>query len=67
MRAPDNDLPIVFDGVKVEAGAVTILDGISLRFEPGPPTVLIGPNGSGKTTLLRAAMGLMPRLCFSGR
>jgi tungstate transport system ATP-binding protein len=71
MRAPDNDLPIVFDGVRVEAGAVTILDGISLRLEAGAPTVLIGPNGSGKTTLLRAAMGLMPpavgRITWGGR
>src|SRR5262249_61301983 len=39
---------------------MTILDRISLVFEPGAPTVLIGPNGSGKTTLLRAAMGLVP-------
>jgi tungstate transport system ATP-binding protein len=71
MRAPDSDLPIVFDGVTVKAGAVTILDGISLRFEPGAPTVLIGPNGAGKTTLLRAAMGLFPpaagRITWGGR
>jgi tungstate transport system ATP-binding protein len=60
MRAPDNELPIVLDGVSVEAGAVTILDRISLRIEAGAPTVLIGPNGSGKTTLLRVAMGLVP-------
>jgi tungstate transport system ATP-binding protein len=61
----------VFDGVRVEAGAVTILDGISLRLEAGAPTVLIGPNGSGKTTLLRAAMGLMlpavGRITWGGR
>jgi len=71
MRAPDSDLPIVFDGVTVKDGAVTILDGISLRFEAGAPTVLIGPNGSGKTTLLRAAMGLMTastgRITWGGR
>ena len=71
MRAPDSDLPIVFDGVTVKAGAVTILDGISLRFEAGAPTVLIGPNGAGKTTLLRAAMGLIPpaagRIAWGGR
>jgi tungstate transport system ATP-binding protein len=71
MRAPESDLPIVFDGVTVKAGAVTILDGISLRFEAGAPTVLIGPNGAGKTTLLRAAMGLIPpaagRIAWGGR
>jgi len=59
MRAPDSDLPIVLDGVTVQAGAVTILDRLSLRLDAGAPTVLIGPNGSGKTTLLRIAMGLM--------
>jgi tungstate transport system ATP-binding protein len=71
MRAPESDLPIVFDGVTVRAGAVTILDRISLRLEAGAPTVLIGPNGSGKTTLLRAAMGLIPpatgRIAWGGR
>ena len=61
MRAPDTDLPIVFDRVTVRAGAVTILDRIELRLEAGAPTVLIGPNGSGKTTLLRVAMGAAGR------
>ena len=60
MRAPAPDLPIIFDEVAILAGEMTILDRISLAFEPGSPTVLIGPNGSGKTTLLRAAMGLIP-------
>jgi tungstate transport system ATP-binding protein len=52
------ELPIVFDEVSVIAGAVTILDRVTLTLAPGPPTVLIGPNGAGKTTLLRTAMGL---------
>jgi tungstate transport system ATP-binding protein len=51
-------LPIVFDEVSVTAGAVTLLDRVSLTLAAGAPTVLIGPNGAGKTTLLRAAMGL---------
>ncbi|UPK03489.1 ATP-binding cassette domain-containing protein [Bradyrhizobium sp. 170] len=59
MRAPSSELPIVFDGVMVTAGGVTILDDIALTLAPGPPTVLIGPNGSGKSTLLRVAMGLL--------
>ena len=59
MRAPSSELPIVFDGVTVTAGAVTILDRIALTLAPGAPTVLIGPNGSGKSTLLRVAMGLL--------
>jgi tungstate transport system ATP-binding protein len=60
-----SQLPVVLDDVQVRAGETVILDGISLRFAAGPPTVLIGPNGSGKSTLLRLAMGLVPPL--SGR
>ena len=59
MRAPSEELPVVFDGVTVTAGPVTILDRIALTLAPGPPTALIGPNGSGKSTLLRVAMGLL--------
>jgi tungstate transport system ATP-binding protein len=58
MCARTADLPIVFDDVSIAAGAVTILDRVTLTFAPGALSVLIGPNGSGKTTLLRAAMGL---------
>ena len=59
MRAPLTDLPIVFEDVSILARNVAILDRVTLTFEPGAPTILIGPNGSGKTTLLRAAMGLL--------
>lgn len=59
MRAPDADLPIVLSGVTVKAGAVTILDHVTLTIAAGAPTVLIGPNGAGKTTLLRVIMGLV--------
>lgn len=71
MRAPSEELPVVFDAVTVMAGAVTILDNIALTLTPGAPTVLIGPNGSGKTTLLRVAMGLTApsrgRVTWGGR
>jgi tungstate transport system ATP-binding protein len=71
MRAPCEELPVEFEGVTVTAGAVTILDHLSLTLAPGAPTVLIGPNGSGKTTLLRAAMGLIApsrgRIRWGGR
>jgi tungstate transport system ATP-binding protein len=59
VRAPASNLPIAFEDVSIIAGAVTILDRITLSLVPGAPTIVIGPNGSGKTTLLRAAMGLI--------
>ena len=71
MRAPASDLPLTLAAVSVIARGVTILDDLHLTFEPGAPTVLIGPNGSGKTTLLRVAMGLLPpsggRVTWGGR
>jgi tungstate transport system ATP-binding protein len=60
MRNPALDLPLMLVDVRIVAGGVAILDGITLKLEAGQPTVLIGPNGAGKTTLLRAAMGLLP-------
>ncbi len=71
MRAPASDLPLMLVEARILAGEVAILDGLSLTFSAGPPTVLIGPNGAGKTTLLRAAMGLLPltsgRVTWGGR
>jgi tungstate transport system ATP-binding protein len=71
VRAPTSDLPIRFENVSVAAGAVTILDRITLILASGPPTILVGPNGSGKSTLLRTAMGLMTpsqgRVTWGGR
>lgn len=71
MRAPASDLPLVLTAATIAAGAVTIVDKVSLTFDAGAPTMLIGPNGSGKTTLLRAAMGLLPltsgRITWGGR
>ncbi len=59
MRTHSLDLPVLLVDVRLLAGAVAILDHVTLKIEAGLPTVLIGPNGAGKTTLLRAAMGLI--------
>jgi tungstate transport system ATP-binding protein len=71
MHAPISDLPLMFEQARIVAGGTPILDGISITFSAGAPTILIGPNGSGKTTLLRAAMGLLPlssgRVTWGGR
>jgi len=59
MHAPLSNLPIEFEEVSLVAGAVTMLDRVTLSLAQGAPTILVGPNGSGKTTLLRTAMGLL--------
>ncbi len=41
-------------------GGAPVLEDISIKFEDGKVTVLVGPNGCGKSTLLRAAARLMP-------
>jgi tungstate transport system ATP-binding protein len=71
MRAPSSDLPLVLDGVTLQAGGTTILDRLNLTIAPGAPTLIVGPNGSGKTTLLRLMMGLAAptagRVTWGGR
>ncbi|MGW0533860.1 ATP-binding cassette domain-containing protein [Streptomyces sp. NPDC003032] len=45
-------------GLRKRFGAVTAVDGLSFRVEPGQVTGFVGPNGAGKSTTLRVLLGL---------
>lgn len=47
------------DNVSFSYGDVPIVEGVSLRIEPGEFVALVGPNGAGKSTLLRLLLGLL--------
>jgi heme exporter protein A len=51
---------IDLEKVSVRAGAVRILQDISLTVEPGDAVGVFGSNGAGKTTLLRLVATLQP-------
>ncbi|MFC4449600.1 ATP-binding cassette domain-containing protein [Halorussus aquaticus] len=50
---------IEIDGVAVELGENSILDGVTTAVEDGQFVGLVGPNGAGKTTLLRTINGVV--------
>ena len=52
-------LPVEARGVVFEAGGARLLDGVDLRLDAGPLTVIMGPNGSGKTLLVRLLHGMI--------
>ena len=49
---------VEFQNVTKRYGAVTAVDDISFRIEPGTLCTLLGPSGCGKTTTLRLIAGL---------
>lgn len=58
MSAPSTLIHL--EKVSVRAGAVRILQDVSLTVEPRDAVGVFGPNGAGKTTLLRLAATLQP-------
>ncbi|RLK46664.1 ATP-binding cassette domain-containing protein [Microbacterium telephonicum] len=55
---PDGHV-LEFSGLTKRFGAVTAVDALTARVEPGVVTGFLGPNGAGKTTTLRMLLGLV--------
>jgi polar amino acid transport system ATP-binding protein len=49
---------IAVDDVRKTFASRTVLDGVTVRFERGKVSTLVGPSGGGKSTLLRCINGL---------
>lgn len=47
------------EGLRVERGDTTVLDGVDWRVRRGEHWVLLGANGCGKTSLLKALLGYL--------
>jgi zinc transport system ATP-binding protein len=59
---PDRDTNmslIELQNVAFSHGGQRVLQGVSLRVDPGEIVTIVGPNGSGKSTLLRMIIGAL--------
>ncbi|HEY7437306.1 MAG TPA: ATP-binding cassette domain-containing protein, partial [Methylomirabilota bacterium] len=48
------------EGVHTYYGESHVLQGVSLRVDPGEVLAILGRNGMGKTTLIRTIVGFTP-------
>lgn len=53
-------MTLTVEGLVVQRGGLTVVDGVTLTARAGAVTVLLGANGAGKTTLLEAVSGALP-------
>lgn len=51
---------VELEELEVAAGSATLVEGLSLRLEPGRVAALVGESGSGKTVSALALVGLLP-------
>ncbi|MBI1775868.1 MAG: ABC transporter ATP-binding protein [Proteobacteria bacterium] len=71
ISATEDPQPILeLDEVTAGYGAMTVLNGLSLRIRRGAITTIIGPNGAGKSTVFKTVFGLLAprqgRIRFDG-
>ena len=50
-------LNLTAEGISVEVDGTTILNDVSVSFEPGTLTAIVGPSGAGKSTLMKVLGG----------
>ena len=62
---------INLESVTAGYGGNPVLRGLTLRFEKGGITGILGPNGCGKSTLLKVVSGLLKptsgQVCLGGK
>ncbi len=59
-KALSSRAELAFDDVHSSASGVSIINGLSLRFDGAGVRCLIGPNGAGKTSTFNALTGRLP-------
>lgn len=52
-------LPLTLDNVTFRVNGKALIDSISTRISPGPPSLVLGPNGAGKSLFMRLCHGLI--------
>ncbi|WP_342318310.1 metal ABC transporter ATP-binding protein [Corynebacterium mayonis] len=51
-------MTVTFDEASLGYGRAVVLEGVTLKVNPGQAIGLLGSNGSGKSTVLKATVGL---------